>query len=124
MYVDTIDHFANVAAKKAGVPRKNPASFFVGSMMAGACTGLGIALTLTLVVFAGSELFTGHTMLVTLGKPDGLKGIGEGIKSTSGKIGDAAKKAGAVIDSIGEKAEKISERIGETIDSIERRMRR
>ncbi len=122
MYVDTIDHFANVAAKKAGVPRKNPPSFFVGSMMAGACTGLGIALAL--VVFAGSELFTGHTMLVTLGKPDGLKGIGEGIKSTSGKIGDAAEKAGAVIDSIGEKAEKISERIGETIDSIERRMRR
>jgi nitrite transporter NirC len=90
MYTDTIDQFANVAATKVGVLKRNPFGFFIGSMMAGAYVGFGIILifvvgsaadpayqklimgasfgiALTLVVFAGSELFTGHTMYMSFG---------------------------------------------------------
>ena len=90
MYLDTLDNFAGVAEKKANLLKSSPSSFFVGSMMAGAYVGLGIILiftlgafvdpsirklvmggtfgiALTLVVFAGSELFTGHTMIMTIG---------------------------------------------------------
>ncbi len=68
--------------------KRNPAGSFIGSMMAGAYVGFGIVLifvvgsaadpayqklimgasvgiALTLVVFAGSELFAGHTMYMT-----------------------------------------------------------
>ncbi len=51
MYVDTLDHFAGVAEKKAGLLRNNPSSFFIGSMMAGAYVGLGIILIFTLGTF-------------------------------------------------------------------------
>ena len=90
MYMDTIDHFAKVAAMKVAAMKQNPPGFFIGSMMAGAYVGFGIILifivgsaadpsyqklimgasfgiALTLVVFAGSELFTGHTMYMPLG---------------------------------------------------------
>ncbi len=90
MYRDTIDHFAKAAATRADSLKRNPIGFFIGSMMAGAYIGFGIILifilgttvdpayqklvmgttfgiALTLVVFAGSELFTGHTMYMTLG---------------------------------------------------------
>src|SRR4051812_46594207 len=90
MYQDTIDQFAETAAKKVKAIDDNPLGFFIASMMAGAYVGLGIiaifsigqgldpsirslvmgltfAIALTLVVFAGAELFTGHTMLMTLG---------------------------------------------------------
>ncbi len=90
MYTDTIDHFAKVAATKAEALKRNPFGFFIGSMMAGAYVGFGIILifivgsaadpayqklvmgasfgiALTLGVFAGSELFTGHTMYMPLG---------------------------------------------------------
>ena len=90
MYVDTMDFFANLAEKKAAVVRKFPLSFLVGAMMAGAYVRLGIILifsvgakadpayqrlimgasfgiALTLVVFAGSDLFTGYTMSMPLG---------------------------------------------------------
>ncbi len=90
MYTDTIDQFANVAATKVALLKRNPLGFFIGSMMAGAYVGFGIILifvvgstadpayqklimgasfgiALTLVVFAGSELFTGHTMYMPLG---------------------------------------------------------
>ena len=90
MYTDTIDHLAKVAATKAALLKRNPIGFFIGAMKAGAHIGLGIILifvlgskadpayrklimgaafgiALTLVVFAGSELFTGHTMYMTLG---------------------------------------------------------
>lgn len=91
MYLDTLDHFAGVAEKKAAVIRNHPLPFFVSAMMAGAYVGLGIILifsvgatldpawrrlvmgasfgiALTLVIFAGSELFTGHTTFMTLGR--------------------------------------------------------
>ncbi|MCP4490987.1 MAG: nitrite transporter NirC [Gammaproteobacteria bacterium] len=90
MYKDTIDYFANLANQKAHTLKSSPIAFLVGSMMAGAYVGLGIILifsvagqipaefqklimgatfgiALTLVVFAGSELFTGHTMYMVLG---------------------------------------------------------
>ncbi|MBW2271025.1 MAG: formate/nitrite transporter family protein [Deltaproteobacteria bacterium] len=90
MYTHTIDQFARVAATKVELLERNPLGFFIGAMKAGAYVGLGIALifilgsdvdpayrklvmgtafgiALSLVVFAGSELFTGHTMYMTLG---------------------------------------------------------
>lgn len=90
MYSDTINHFAKVAKTKAALLKDNPVSFFIGALMAGAYLGMGIVLVftlagqldpsvrpmvmgmsfgiaLTLVIFAGSELFTGHTMYMTIG---------------------------------------------------------
>jgi len=90
MYTDTIDYLANLAASRVTLLKRNPVGFFIGSMMAGAYVGFGIILTfvvgsaadpayqklimgasfgiaLTLVVFAGSELFTGHTMYMSFG---------------------------------------------------------
>lgn len=90
MYQDTLDHFGNLAQKKASMLSESPLAFAVGSLMAGAYVGIGIILifsvggtldpawqklvmgvsfgiALTLVVFAGSELFTGHTMYMVFG---------------------------------------------------------
>jgi nitrite transporter NirC len=90
MYSKTLDNFAEVAAAKAAYAREEPLAFFVSSMMAGAYVGIGIILiftlgqqidpslrslvmgacfgiALTLVIFAGSDLFTGHTMFMTVG---------------------------------------------------------
>lgn len=99
MYQKTVDQFAQLAAAKAGAMRANPLGFFIAAAMAGAYVGIGIVLiftlgqgidpalrplvmgacfgiALTLVVFAGSELFTGHTMLMTLGVLKGSIGLG------------------------------------------------
>jgi len=90
MYNDTLNYFSDVAKAKSLWIKKSPLGFAVGSLMAGAYVGLGIILifsvagaldpsvqklvmglsfgiALTLVVFAGSELFTGHTMYMTIG---------------------------------------------------------
>ncbi len=90
MFLDTVDQFAAVAVGKAAFLRRSPLGFWISSMMAGAYVGLGIILifciganvdpavrpvvmgasfgiALTLVIFAGSDLFTGHTMFMTLG---------------------------------------------------------
>lgn len=89
MYADTIDAFTRIAERKIAAMRQSPAGFFVASMLAGAYVGLGIILiftlgsqaplefqklvmgatfgiALTLVVIAGAELFTGHTMFMAL----------------------------------------------------------
>jgi len=89
MYGDTIEAFAKIAEKKTAFLRRSPGGFFVASMLAGAYVGLGIILiftlgaevppefrklvmgatfgiALTLVVIAGAELFTGHTMFMAL----------------------------------------------------------
>jgi nitrite transporter NirC len=96
MYADTIDAFTKIAERKLEAMRESPAGFFVASMLAGAYVGLGIILiftlgnqappelqklimgatfgiALTLVVIAGAELFTGHTMFMAL---RGYRGIG------------------------------------------------
>jgi nitrite transporter len=98
LYQKTIDQFAELAACKAQAIRSNPIGFFIASAMAGAYVGIGILLifsigqtidasvrslvmgasfgiALTLVVFAGSELFTGHTMFMTLGLMRGTIGL-------------------------------------------------
>jgi nitrite transporter len=90
MFLDTVDQFAAVASVKAEFLRRSPLGFWISSMMAGAYVGLGIILifcvganvdpsirpvvmgasfgiALTLVIFAGSDLFTGHTMFMSLG---------------------------------------------------------
>ncbi len=90
MFLETVDQFATVAAAKAAFQRRSPLGFWISSMMAGAYVGLGIILifcvganvdpsirpivmgasfgiALTLVIFAGSDLFTGHTMFMTFG---------------------------------------------------------
>jgi len=100
MFMDTVDGFANVAATKSAALRARPGAFFVSAMMAGAYVGLGIilifslgavadpsirpvvmgasfAVALTLVIFAGSDLFTGHTMFMTMGVLRGRIGLRE-----------------------------------------------
>mgnify|MGYP002713164044 CR=1 FL=1 len=90
MYQDTINHFGEYAEKKVALLKSNPAALFIGAMMAGVYVGLGIILilsvggvaehsyqklvmglsfgvALTLVVFAGAELFTGYTMYMMFG---------------------------------------------------------
>ena len=90
MHKEAIDYFAKVAAEKVETLKRNPVGFFIGSMMAGVYVGFGIILifiigstvdpayqklvmgasfgiALTLVVFAGAELFTGHAMYMPLG---------------------------------------------------------
>jgi nitrite transporter NirC len=90
MYLHTVDKFAELAAKKVKYQKKSPSAFFIGAMMAGAYVGLSIILiftlgndvdpsirrlvmgasfgvSLTLVIFAGSELFTGYTMYMAIG---------------------------------------------------------
>ena len=100
MYADTIDGFAKAAEKKLAALRSSPAGFFVSSMLAGAYIGIGIILifsigsqvppdfqklvmgatfgiALTLVVFAGAELYTGHTMLMALRRFRGMGTLGD-----------------------------------------------
>src|SRR5436190_18758412 len=90
MFLETVDQFATVATAKAAFLRRSPLGFWISSMMAGAYVGLGIILifsvgsnvdpgirpivmgasfgiALTLVIFAGSDLFTGHTMFMSFG---------------------------------------------------------
>jgi nitrite transporter len=90
MYLETVDNFASVAAKRSEFLKNSPIGFWISAMMAGAYVGLGIILifsvgsdadpayralimgcsfgiALTLVVFAGSDLFTGHTMFMPMG---------------------------------------------------------
>jgi hypothetical protein len=86
--------FAEAAVRKAEAMRDNPLGFTIAAAFAGAYVGAGILLifsvgqpldpawrplvmgasfgiALTLVVFAGSELFTGHTLTMTIGRLDG-----------------------------------------------------
>ncbi|HUH84139.1 MAG TPA: nitrite transporter NirC [Stellaceae bacterium] len=90
MYLETVDSFAGVAEKRSAFLKRSPLGFCISAMMAGAYVGMGIILifsvgsdadpayrslimgasfgiALTLVVFAGSDLFTGHTMFMPLG---------------------------------------------------------
>ena len=90
MFLETVDQFAGVAAAKAAFLRRSPLGFWISAMMAGAYIGLGVILifsvgnsvdagirpvvmgvsfgiALTLVIFAGSDLFNAHTMFMTFG---------------------------------------------------------
>jgi nitrite transporter len=100
MYSESVDHFARSAVKKCEATVNSPLRFFVASMMAGAYVGLAIILIytlgteaapeyrhlimgasfgvgLTLIVFAGGELFTGQTMYMSHGLLRGRTGWGD-----------------------------------------------
>src|SRR5712691_185214 len=100
MFIETVDQFAKTAVAKADFLRRSPLGFTISSMMAGAYVGLGIILifcvgnavdpsirpivmgcsfgiALTLVIFAGSDLFTGHTMFMPLGVLRGKIGMSD-----------------------------------------------
>lgn len=106
MYQATIDSFIKIANSKVVFANKTPIGFFVSSMLAGVYVGFGILLifvlgsavppewrklvmgasfgiALTLVVIAGAELFTGHTMFMSLRRFAG-----------KGTLGDVAKTWG------------------------------
>ncbi len=91
MYLDTVKGMAALAKKKAEFLERSLVGYLTASALAGVYVGLGIVLiftlggaigavpyrglvmgvsfgiALTLVVFAGSELFTGNNMIMTLG---------------------------------------------------------
>lgn len=93
MYQETIENFATIAEKKTELLKKNFSGYFISSLLAGVYVGFGIVLifaiggslfqaenpflrfimgisfgiALTLVIFAGSELYTGNTMIMTYG---------------------------------------------------------
>ena len=100
MFLDTVDQFAKTAVAKSAFLKRSPLGFTSSSMLAGCYVGLGIILifcvgnavdpsirpvvmgasfgiALTLVIFAGSDLFTGHTMFMTHGWLQGRIGLSE-----------------------------------------------
>src|SRR6184192_80577 len=110
MFIETVDQFAKTAVAKTDYLRRAPLGFTISSMMAGAYVGLGIILifcvgnavdpgirpivmgasfgiALTLVIFAGSDLFTGHTMFMTHGWLQGRIGLRELAKCWTGSWG-------------------------------------
>lgn len=113
----TVLDFAQVARSKADFLNKSPFGFGLSAMMAGAYVGMGILLifsvgqgvdpgirpivmgasfgiALTLVIFAGSELFTGHTMYMTQGRLVGSVTTTEVVKCwTMSWIGNLAGAA-------------------------------
>ncbi|WP_282610485.1 nitrite transporter NirC [Pelagibius sp. Alg239-R121] len=91
---DSVSAFGKLSVAKTEFLARNPLGFWVAAMMAGAYVGMGILLifsvgqnadpalrnlimgvsfgiALTLVVFAGSELFTGYTMYMAIGRLTG-----------------------------------------------------
>jgi nitrite transporter NirC len=99
MYADSIDKFAEVGAHKVSAIVRSPLAFLIGAAMAGAYIGFGdilmfsvgahvdpayvhlimgavFACALTIVIFAGSDLFTGTAMYMPLAVFRGETGIG------------------------------------------------
>ncbi|OWJ68974.1 formate/nitrite transporter family protein [Inquilinus limosus] len=100
MYRDTIARYAEAGAHKAGMVRAHLMAFLIGSALAGAYIGFGdifmftvgahadpswshlamgavFASALTIVVFAGSELFTGTAMYMPFAVLRGDSGVGD-----------------------------------------------
>ncbi|MDE1931512.1 MAG: formate/nitrite transporter family protein, partial [Alphaproteobacteria bacterium] len=100
MYLETVDKLATTAAARSTFLKRAPFGFLLSAMMAGAYIGLGIILifsigsdvdpayrplimgasfgvALTLVIFAGADLFTGHAMYMPLGVLRGKIGLGD-----------------------------------------------
>jgi nitrite transporter NirC len=93
MYSQDVERMGEMAQKKMGYLRAHPVGYFVLAMMAGIYLGFGICvifsvgapfwadgsaglklvmgvsfgIALTLVIFAGSELFTGNNMVCAIG---------------------------------------------------------
>lgn len=104
MYHETIDGFVAAGDRKLTQVRAAPHRFFVASMLAGAYIGVAILLIFTLgaqtpvefrklvmggafglalilVVIAGAELFTGHTMIMALRRYTGRGSWGEAVQT-------------------------------------------
>ncbi|WP_342237379.1 formate/nitrite transporter family protein [Inquilinus sp. OTU3971] len=100
MYRDTIAKYAEAGAHKAGMVRAHLLAFLIGSALAGAYIGFGdifmftvgahadpswahlvmgavFASALTIVVFAGSELFTGTAMYMPFAVLRGDSSLGD-----------------------------------------------
>ncbi len=93
MYIESVNFFSVLSKKKVELLKKNFFGYLISSMLAGLYVGFGIVLifsiggqlflenspflrfimgisfgiALTLVIFAGSELYTGNTMVMTFG---------------------------------------------------------
>ncbi|URA09240.1 formate/nitrite transporter family protein [Thermospira aquatica] len=93
MYFENVNFFSDLSKKKVELLKKNFLGYLISSMLAGLYVGFGIVLilsiggqlflenspflkfimgisfgiALTLVIFAGSELYTGNTMIMTFG---------------------------------------------------------
>ncbi|MGB9678746.1 MAG: formate/nitrite transporter family protein [Thermoanaerobacteraceae bacterium] len=93
MYKDSINQISETALKKVSFAKSNLLGYIISSMLAGIFVGIGIILTfsiaapfskenlpvikslmgasfgvaLTIVIFAGSELFTGNNLVMTIG---------------------------------------------------------
>ncbi|MGL5258915.1 MAG: formate/nitrite transporter family protein [Lachnospiraceae bacterium] len=106
MFLEEIESMSNIAKNKISFMRKKLLAFFLMSMLAGIYVGLGIILifniggllnangfagtkivmgvafgiALSLVVFAGSELFTGNNLIITVGISQGKVSVLEAIK--------------------------------------------
>ncbi len=104
MFNEEFTAAANGAAAKAGLLRKNPAGYFLLSMLAGMFIGFGVLLVFTLsgalagapytklvmgccfgvalslVVMAGAELFTGNNLVMTAGILKKTVTAGEALK--------------------------------------------
>jgi nitrite transporter NirC len=100
---DTVEAVAKAAGAKSAFLERSIARYVVLSMLAGAYVGLGIVLifaigaplaaagspfvkavmgasfgiALTLIVFAGAELFTGNAFILTVGALDGKSRLGQ-----------------------------------------------
>lgn len=104
MFTEEVTVIAQVAENKVGLLRRNPVGYFIASMLAGAYVGFGTSLiftigglldgapytkiimgisfgiALSLVVIAGSELFTGNNLVMTLGMLNKKVSIGQTVK--------------------------------------------
>ena len=93
MIAETVQNFADLSIKKTQMLKDSVSRYFILSMLAGIYVGFGVVLVLTicgplkvagdaglkalmgasfgvaltLVIFAGSELFTGNNMIMTIG---------------------------------------------------------
>ncbi|CAB3807920.1 formate/nitrite transporter family protein [Pararobbsia alpina] len=99
MYADNIDEFAKIGARKVSTILRSPLGFLIGAGMAGAYIGFGdilmfsvgshvdpayvhlimggvFACGMTIVICAGSELFTGTAMYMPFALLRGETGIG------------------------------------------------
>ena len=113
MFTESINKCAATAERVVKLDRENPFGYWVASMMAGAYVGLGIILiftlgnlvdpalrplvmgatfgiALTLVINAGAELYTGHTMFLTFGVKAGrissASAVRSGLQSWGGNL--------------------------------------
>ncbi len=104
MFSEEVGAVANAARSKSALLKKNPLGYFISAMLAGVYVGFGVLLAFTaggslggapatkivmgatfgvalsLVVMAGSELFTGNNLVMSLGLLKKTVGFGETLK--------------------------------------------